>query len=359
MIEGVQVIDPDWRYLYVNDAVVKQGKTTRDALLGHTMMEMYPGIEHTSLFSSLKRCLVEQQACQIINEFDFPDGSKGWFDLRLEPVPEGTLILSFDITQQKQLEYDLRTLNEELEQRVAQRTKELEDALNRERDLNEMKSAFVSMASHEFRTPLGTILTSTALAEQYHDPEQKEKRDKHFRRIKASVTNLTAILNDFLSLHKLESGKINYNPTLLEAQPYFEDLLEELRLICRDGQQVIHSITYHNPQIYVDGFVLRNIVFNLVSNAIKFSPDATNVEFNVASTPDQLEIMVTDQGIGIPEEDWEKLFGKFFRATNASSIHGTGLGLSIVRQYIDLAGGTISFDSQMQKGTTFRVVIPQ
>lgn len=148
MLEGVQVINRDWQYVYVNDAIVRQGKSTRDNLLGHTMMESYPGIEHTEVFSNIKKCMRERKPCQMINEFIFNDRTTGWFDLRMEPVEDGVLIMSFDITKQKQLENQLLRFNEALEEKVKVRTRELQESLEREKALNDMKSAFVSMASH-------------------------------------------------------------------------------------------------------------------------------------------------------------------------------------------------------------------
>jgi PAS domain S-box-containing protein len=176
MLEGVQVINRDWEYVYVNNALLRQVSSTKKKLLGHTMMERYPGLENSLLYKHIENCLQKGIASQFQNKFTFPDGSKGWFDLRIQPVEEGALIFSFDITRQKQMEKELRHLNEELEKRIKESTKELGESLLREKELNEIKSRFVSMASHEFRAPLSTILSSIGLIEQYIGTGNFEKK---------------------------------------------------------------------------------------------------------------------------------------------------------------------------------------
>lgn len=207
MLEGVQLISRDYHYLYVNEAIARQGKTTIETLMGHTMMDVYPGIEHTEVFDRINSCMIQQSPDRIINEFVFPDGSKGWFDVRMEPVEDGVFIFSFDITERKKLEGELKKLNDTLSKKVMEKTRELSDFLERERELNQMKSRFVSMASHECRTPLSTILSSISLIEKYDLAEQQPNRIKHVKRIRHSVLNLTNLLDEFLSLDKLEQGK--------------------------------------------------------------------------------------------------------------------------------------------------------
>ncbi|HEU4718573.1 MAG TPA: ATP-binding protein [Bacteroidia bacterium] len=359
MIEGVQVIDPRDRYVYLNAAAIAQSRTSKEELIGKTMQEKYPGIGDSELYRQITTCRQQRSACSMLNHFEFPDGTEGWFDLRLEPVEEGVLIMSFDISKQKQMEKELQRMNEELERRVDERTKELQDSLTREKELNELKSAFVSMASHEFRSPLATILSSTSLAERYGETGQEEKRQKHLNRIKASVTHLTLTLDDFLSLNKLESGKAEYHSALVDLAKYSEELLEDLRLLCRNGQHINHRHVGRSGPVKLDRNVMRNVLFNLVSNAIKYSPNGEDIELTTELTDDTFIICVKDKGIGIPEEDKQKMFGKFFRASNASPIQGTGLGLSIVKKYVELAGGDIGFTSRMDEGTTFVVTIPQ
>lgn len=229
---------------------------------------------------------------------------------------------------------------------------EILKSLSKERELGEMKSRFVSMASHEFRTPLTTILSSANLITRYVDNQQA--REKHVGRIKNSVQNLTNILNDFLSLEKLESGAQKVELSRFNLNELLEEIFEEVQSILKAGQ----SITTDGPRIDVtsDPHVLKNILLNLISNAIKYSPEHKAIKVEIKDD-DLLCICVIDNGIGIPEKDQERLFERFHRAENATNIQGTGLGLHIVKKYVDLLEGSISFESEEGKGSTFSITL--
>ncbi len=247
---------------------------------------------------------------------------------------------------------------------VVQNTTELKNAeteillsLEKEKSLNEMKSKFVSIASHEFRTPLSTILSSVSLLEKYYKPEDAEKRAKHIDRVKASVKNLTEILNDFLSLEKLEAGNIEAHPSLFNLVHFAEEISEELQTVAKPGQAIIHTHEGDGQDVFLDKQLLRNICFNLLNNAIKYSQENKNIDF-FTKTGTEVILRVTDHGMGIPPEDQEHLFERFFRAANVTAIQGTGLGLNIVRRYVQLLNGKIEFNSEINKGTTFTIKIP-
>lgn len=234
---------------------------------------------------------------------------------------------------------------------------EMVQALNKERNLNEMKSRFVSMASHEFRTPLSTILSSISLVERYEGVQEREKRTKHIERIKSSVKNLTEILNDFLSLEKLEAGKVEVNPTTFDLTLLCEETMEELMISATNGQRITYRHVGGAPLITADKQLLRNILINLLNNAIKYSKPEGLIEF-YSDTRNDVRIEVKDHGIGIPAEDQKQLFDRFFRAGNVTAIQGTGLGLNIVRRYTKLLNGEINFTSELNQGTTFTVTFP-
>lgn len=235
---------------------------------------------------------------------------------------------------------------------------ELYKSLEKEKALNEMKSRFVSIASHEFRTPLSTILTSVSLADKYHLPEDREKRQKHIERIKNSVKNLTEILNDFLSLEKLEAGKVDVKPENFNIEEFCSELASEIQSLSESGQQIIYKHTDGEYTITTDKQLLRNILINLLSNAMKYSLPNGIIEFT-SKVEDGIILEVKDHGIGIPEEDQQHLFERFFRANNATTIQGTGLGLNIVRRYVNLLDGHIAFTSKLNQGTTFTIGFPK
>lgn len=256
---------------------------------------------------------------------------------------------------------ELEKLNKDLEEQIQERRRaeeEAKKALQREREVNELKTKFVSMASHEFRTPLSSVLSSASLIRKYRDKGDLSRIDKHIDRIKSSVNHLTNILNDFLSLGKLEEGKVEVLSEEIDVEEIFEDIVEELRLTLKPGQEIKISCEGSKRRIQSDPKVLRNITFNLVSNASKYSDEGKTIYLGLTFDPDRLRISVRDEGVGIPEDEAKHIFERFYRASNVSNIQGTGLGLNIVKRYVGLLNGTIDFSSEFGKGSTFTVTLP-
>jgi signal transduction histidine kinase len=278
------------------------------------------------------------------------------------------------LQQQQQLEKvtnEIRQMNTELEAKVEERTiilkealqrleqsqAELSEALDKERQLNEIKSRFVSMASHEFRTPLSSVLSSASLIGKYTTTEQQPNRDKHVNRIKESVKHLNDLLEDFLSLGKLDEGKIGAQRGTFQLSEAIHDTIDEVRGMIRNGQDIQYR--HQGPEtVYSDKKLLKNILINLISNALKFSSETATVEVASDVKDGTASISVRDKGIGISEEDQEHLFSSFFRGKNALNIQGTGLGLHIVKRYTELIGGNIHLKSQLGEGTTVTITIP-
>lgn len=264
----------------------------------------------------------------------------------------------------------IEDLNNELEQKVESRTKELQEALaaleaskdeltkalSKEKELSDLKSRFVSMASHEFRTPLSTILSSASLVAKYTETEEQEKRNKHIHRIKSSVNNLTNLLNEFLSIGKIEDGKITANNFEFNLKEMIAALCSEMEGIAKNGQTFLFNYT-GDESVFSDPSLLRNVVTNLLSNAIKFSPEESITAVNVNVTESEIVLNIKDNGIGISAEDKVHLFERFFRGTNVTNIQGTGLGLHIVGKYIELLDGQIEYMSELEKGTEFNITI--
>ena len=277
------------------------------------------------------------------------------------------------LQQQEELEKmtgEMRRMNAELEAKVEERTiilkealqrleqsqEELSEALNKEKHLNEIKSRFVSMASHEFRTPLSTVLSSASLLSKYTNTDEQEKRNRHIEKIKGSVKHLNDLLEDFLSLGKLDEGKVTTSINELNLPELVHDTVEEMKALSKPGQEIDYQHT-GTEIICSDRKLLKNILINLISNAIKFS-EQRPVKITSEVANEVADISVKDEGIGISAEDQQHIFSTFFRGKNAMNIQGTGLGLHIVKRYVDLLGGTLKLTSQLGMGTTIRFTIP-
>lgn len=304
------------------------------------------------------------------------DGTELPVEISLSPysTAEGKFTIGFivDITIRKQSEERMKSYSTELEKQVKDRTlileeaieelertkKELHNALNKEKELNELKSRFVSMASHEFRTPLTTMMSSLSLVSKYEEKKDTANHSKHVGKIKSSINNLTDILNDFLSVSKLEEGKVENKQEEFNLKNFIAEIVSEMQQMAIDGQRLEYSHTGQET-VRLDKKLIKNVLFNLSSNAIKFSPQGGSISITAEVTPLEVKISVKDQGIGISKEDQKHLFERFFRGNNATHIQGTGLGLNIVAKYAELMGGTIDLKSTENKGTTFTITIPQ
>ncbi len=234
---------------------------------------------------------------------------------------------------------------------------QIKDALQAEVELNRLKSAFVTLASHEFRTPLTTILSSTFLLERYSFDVSAEKVVKHLARIKSSVNNLTSILDEFLSVTKIEEGQVQPNIEEVDLRGFLEDICNDLQTVAKPGQRICYSHT-GAQEIKTDPVLLGNIVRNIVSNSIKYSPE--NSQISVSSTVNRkIYLAVEDSGIGIPAADQKHLFDRFYRASNAGAVQGTGLGLHIMKHYVQMLKGSVALQSEVGKGTKIEVTFDQ
>jgi signal transduction histidine kinase len=407
MMEGVQLIGFDWRYLYVNDAVVKQGRKPREALLGNTMMECYPGIEQTDMFASCRSVMEERRPLHRENEFIFPDNSTGWYELSIQPAPEGIFILSIDVTERKKAELDLARHRERLEELVDDRTVKLQDA-NRElqvlngeilsmnkalqaqrkalvetndrlTDLSRTKSDFLANMSHELRTPLNAVLGFSEVLQDELFGRLNEKQREYVDNIHTSGKHLLELINDILDLSKVESGKMQLET---ERVPPKEALDAALMMLKEKAMK--HGIKLElsvepgaEREIEADRRKLKQILFNLLSNAVKFTPGGGVVRVGarrvgsrepggrsegLGPEPDGdfLEISVTDTGIGIKREDLPKLFREFTQLEPAytKNHEGTGLGLVLTKKLVELHGGVIGVESEYGKGSRFFFTIP-
>ncbi|KHJ38122.1 sensor protein FixL [Pedobacter glucosidilyticus] len=302
------------------------------------------------------------------------DKSQFPFRLAVSKVQyEGRIVYTgfiHDLSREKDAEEQLKKYTFRLEHLVEERTEalqsivsQLQDAkeevslsLEKEKELNQLKSRFVSMASHEFRTPLSSIQLSASLIEKYAQEYQNPNISKHVGKIKVGVGNLTNILNDFLSLERLEAGKINPQAAPFDLVKLAEEITEEMQLIAKQNQNIIYQHTGKSSLVTLDAALLKNCIINLIANAIKYSGENTFIEFNTELDEKRCMVIIKDDGIGIPVNDQKHLFEPFFRANNTGSIPGTGLGLNIVNRYIKLMNGEVEFESFENKGAKFTLI---
>jgi two-component system sensor kinase FixL len=346
---AIYMIDPEGRVMSWNEGAERIKGYTEAEVIGQPISIFYTDQENQAgePANNLRRAL-DAGRYEAIGLRRRKDGSLFCADVIFTPLydPQGNLRgfakITRDITEQQRAEEEVR------------------NALKREHELNELKSRFVSLASHEFKTPLSVILSSIALIEKYQGAgsEMDEKRMRHIQRVRANVNNLRQILNDFLSVEKLEEGIVNNSPYEMNMPGFLEEIVQDMNDACKAGQQIDLRIIGQPQMIVLDGQLLRNILNNLLSNAIKYSPDCTSIGFTLRFDPGILTFIVKDNGIGIPPEEQPHLFERFFRATNTAGISGTGLGLSIVKRYVDLMGGTIHLKSAPDTGTEFTVILP-
>lgn len=289
------------------------------------------------------------------------------------------MALVIDITERKEHELQIEQLNAELENKIKIRTKELErtvidlkeeislrvdaekkakKALQKEKELSDLKTKFLSLVSHEFKTPLSSILTSTALLSKYTLTEQQEKRDKHITTIKSKVKYLDNILNDFLSVERLESGKVNYKVIRFPLSKLVNEVIYNSNMLLKTGQQILYPSNIDEITIEFDEKILELILSNLIHNAIKYSPEDSIIDIQVNKDKEYIKISVLDKGMGIPKKEQRFVFDRYFRATNALLTQGTGIGLNIVKGHIENLGGDITFKSIEGEGSKFIIGIP-
>ena len=234
----------------------------------------------------------------------------------------------------------------------------IKQSLEKEKELNELKSRFISTVSHEFRTPLTSIYASSQLLQRHHNKWPEKKKLDTLKRIENSVLYMNEMIDDVLTLNRAESGRLIFNPAKTDIVFIAKIILEEINLIATTKHTFITEFSHEKIEAIVDEKLIRHIISNLLTNAVKYSPNGGEIYFSIRRNTKDLEIIIKDEGIGISEEDQEKLFQPFFRGSNIETIPGTGLGLSITERAIKLHNGALKFSSNLNKGTNFRINIP-
>ncbi len=341
----ISVLNPDMHYLFVDGRELAVEGLTSKELVGTDYLDRFPQEERNEIKNQLSEILKGKEVTfeiMLSGNYYILHGAP----LRAtETSVDEILLVKQNINKLKQAEENIKA------------------ALEKEKMINELKSRFVSLASHEFRTPLSTILSSTELIGEYiehvgQNPALiKDKNIQHLKRIKSSIQNMVNILNNFLSLDQLEQGKTPTNPMEFDIRKFSVEMTDELQGILKKGQKINYSHNSRATLVNMDRNILGNVTSNLLTNAAKYSPENSVINYTTTVTASGLEFTVEDHGIGIPQKEQVNLFERFFRAKNTLNIEGTGLGLSIVKKYIDLLNGHISFTSRENEGSIFKVFI--
>lgn len=334
------------RHRWVNDAFAAMLGYDKSELMGQSSLMHFDSRESWEAFGAeAYPALASGRPYVTERLMKRKDGSRFWCEVSgnaVDPgdLARGTIWINVDVTERKRAEEEVRR------------------ALEKERELNELKSRFVAMTSHEFRTPLSTILSSSELLEHYGERFPERDRNDLYQSIRAAVERMTIMLDNVLTIGRAEAQMLEFTPAPTDLAGFCKSLVDELRLAADGKHTLEYSYEGDRAPVSVDGTLLRHVLVNLLSNALKYSPQGGAVEFRVNAGPREAVFEVSDRGIGIPLEDHPRLFETFHRGGNVSNISGTGLGLSIVKKSLELHGGRISFQSSPGAGSRFRVEIP-
>jgi PAS domain S-box-containing protein len=341
--DGIVLVDVDNKALLQTNAAYQK-------MIGYTAAELLQlkaddisALESTTIDLIIQEILTAQNCFRGEVPHRHKDGFLVWCEVNASNIFYGDrqviCVVVRDITERRRAEA------------------EIQSALAKEKELSDLKSRFANMTSHEFRTPLTTILFSAELLQKYGAKWTQAKQEQHLCRIQTSVNRMTQLLDDVLLIGKAEAGKLEFNPYSIDLNQFCQDLVEEIQ-----NTTARHQITFttklDRPRAEMDEKLLRHIFSNLLTNAVKYTPQGGTIDFELACQQDDAIFRLRDSGIGIPNRDRAQLFDSFHRASNVGSISGTGLGLAIVKTSVELHGGTITVESEIDVGTTFEVTLP-
>ena len=385
--EGIIVVDSQQRIVKSNLAAESMFGYDPGELVGQPLQILIPREHQAKHPKYVDGFMKDHNARQMGQGRDLfglrKDGSMFPVEAGLNPFTlddhKYVMAVVIDITVRREQQDQIIALNEQLEQKIDERTQELHEtvkelkaevikrkqiedqikaSLQKERELNELKTKFLSLVSHEFKTPLSGILTSATLAGKYTQSEQQEKREKHLATIRNKVKYLTNILNDFLSIERLETGKVSYNYSRFPLSKVLNEVVYDANMLLKEGQHISYPEHVDEIELEFDEKILELVLTNLINNAVKYSGEGSTVDLRVRQEGEKLTIEVQDTGIGIPEKEQKHIFNRYFRAENALLNQGTGIGLNIVKTHLENLGGTITFSSIENQGSTFKVQIP-
>ena len=349
LLEGCMVMGFDWTYLYVNEAAARHGRQKKESLLGRTILEMYPGVERSAIFGGYRRCMEGRFSLRFEAEFTFADGAASWYDLSVSPVPEGIFVLSVDVTARKRAEGELRGLNEELEERVRERTAQLEE-------LNLELEAFSYSVSHDLRAPLRAIEGfSGMLVRDAADRLTAEDRSR-LEVVRTNALKMSALIEDLLQFSRAGWSEVRKVP--VDMRGLVTELLGEI--VPDDRWDRFEIRVEELPDAHGDPELIRVVLQNLLSNAVKYAgkKERAVIEVGFRAAPEGTEYVVKDNGAGFDMKYVEKLFHVFQRLHGMSEFEGTGIGLALVRRIVERHGGRVTARGEVGEGATFSFTLP-
>ncbi len=350
MLEGCQILGFDWCYIYLNDSADRHNRRPKEELLGKKYTDMWPGIEFTEVYRIIKSCMEERITHHIENEFEFPDKSKGWFELSIQPVPEGVFILSYDISERKKSEQDLLKLNLELEQRVAERTNELE-VVNKELE------AFTYSVSHDLRAPLRHISGFVQLLNEAKESNLDDKSIRYINIIADSAKQMGKLIDDLLNFSRMGRASLRYS--VVDFNYLINQVINEIEN-SSDYKKVEWELT-QLPSLPADFSLMKVVFVNLIGNAVKYSSKVASPKIQIGynkTEETKVVFYVKDNGAGFDMHYVHKLFGVFQRLHGADEYEGTGIGLATVRRIVHKHNGETWAEGEVGKGATFSLSLP-
>jgi PAS domain S-box-containing protein len=344
LTEGFQILGADWRYLYLNPAAAAHGRRSIEDLLGQRLMDVFPGIEETEVFRAMRHVLENRTSVIMDNHFVYPDGVKRWFELRIEPVPEGICVHSFDIQRRREMEEELKRINLELDDRVAVRTRELEM-------VNSELEAFSYSVSHDLRAPLRSMDGFSQVLMEDHERELSPAAMDALRRIRAASQRMGEMIDDLIMLARVSRGTLNARPVSLSALAH--ELIAELGP-ARPGRDVEYLVQ-ERMKVRADPGLVRIVLQNLLANAWKYSStrSRSRIEVGEIGIDGKRAWFVSDNGVGFDPARAEKLFTPFFRLHTQAEFDGNGIGLATVRRAVHRQGGEVWAEGRPGEGATF------
>lgn len=348
MLEGCQTLSFEYRYLYLNDSAIEYAKIPRIELLGETIMDKYPGIEASELFQDMRRTMEERVSIQKEHEFVYPDGEVRWFENIIQPVEEGIFILSLDVTERKAFELEMKKINAELEERVQERTAQLEAS-------NQELEAFAYSVAHDLRAPLRAITGFSDILQEEKSSQLDEEGIRYLGIIQSNVQRMDELIIDLLALSRAtrtEMNVVDLEMTELVQSVYSEIVPFENAKFIFDLQSL--------PKAVCDPVLIRQVWVNLLSNAVKFSSKVEKPHIEVQGSRDgEMNVYtVRDNGAGFNPDYADKLFGIFQRLHGMDEFQGTGIGLAIVKRIVARHGGQVRAEGNVGEGAQFTFTLP-